>query len=193
MTVPGRSEVACEAARLMAEQGIADYALAKTKALEIWPGQGRLLPTNLEVADCLREYLQRFQAEDWLERLRNLRQAAVQAMILCSVFHPRAVGAVVNGLATVRSPVQLHVFCPFDEALDFHLADRNIPFDTSERRFRHPGGQEVRRPTCVFVAGDIDIEIAIFAEQDLRWSPLSPIDGRPMRRWSLKELEANCV
>lgn len=185
-----RIEVARDAARLICEQGILDYRLAKNKALAQRGGLRSGAPSNSEIADCVAEYLGLFQAEESQQRLLRLRQTAVQAMRLCAPFSPRAVGAVVSGLATIRSGVQLQLFCAFDEQIDWHLGENQIPFDTDERRLRRPNGQEIRCPSCVFVADGVDIELLIFGEDDILWSPLSPIDGKPMRRLTLPELEA---
>lgn len=189
MSDPLRVEIAQEAARLICEQGLRDYGQAKAKALSS-RGSGRgAAPSNQEIADCVLEYLRVFEPETWRARLLVLRETALRAMQLCRDYQPRAVGAVVNELATLRSPVQIHLFCPYDEVLDLLLDEQQIPFDAIERRYRHPGGQELRRPVCAFVAGEVEVELTPFGEDDLRWSPLSPVDGRPMTRWTEAELK----
>lgn len=186
-----RSEIAREAARLMCEQGVKDFAVAKSKATERLTGSSRApAPSNVEVAESLRDYLEVMEGQTWSTRLRHLREIAIKAMELTAEFQPRAVGAVVNGLATPRSSVVLHLFSPFDEAVDFFLGDRNIPFDDEERRVIHPSGREMRRPSCVFLAEDTEVELVVFDQDDLRWAPLSPIDGKPMTRWDLPTLRA---
>ncbi|MGJ8669376.1 MAG: hypothetical protein ACSHXK_07815, partial [Oceanococcus sp.] len=180
-----RQELAQAAARIICEQGVKDYAVAKTRAAEQLGQQRGPLPRNSEVAESVMEYLRVFQNEEWLQRLRVLRETAIQAMQLTDCFDPRAVGAVVSGLATLRSTVSVHLYCPFDEALDFFLGDRNIPFDGDEVRLKHPAGHELRKPTCVFMAQDVEVQLVVFAEDERRWSPLSPIDGKPMQRWGL--------
>ena len=182
-----RLGAARESARLICEQGINDYRLAKDKALERLGMQRGPAPSNQEVADCVAEQLALFEAQESQERLQRMRAIALKAMALCAPFQPRAAGAIVNGLATARSPVQLHLFCAFDEQVDLHLGDNQIPFDTGERRLRRPNGQELRCPTCVFIADGIEVELLIFGEDDIRWSPLSPIDGKPMQRLALAD------
>ena len=183
-----RTEVAQEAARLICEQGMRDYAQAKTKALDSLAGGRGPVPTNQEIAVCVREYLNLFDHQAWRQRLRSLRETAASAMQLCRDFRPRLAGAAVDELATARSPVQLHLFCPFDEAVDLLLDEQRIPFDPIERRMRHPDGRELRVSGCAFMAGDVEVEMLCFGQDDLRWSPLSPVDGRPMPRWTKDEL-----
>lgn len=187
-----RLEVAHAAARIICEQGINDYAAAKSRAAQQIFGSTRgALPSNIEIAQGIREYLQVFDYEPWQQRLHALRHTAVKAMELTADFSPLATGAVVSGLATVRSAVRLHLFCPFDEALDFFLGDRNIPFDEDEVRVKHPSGRELVRPSSVFVAQDVEVQLVVFAQEDRRWSPLSAIDGKPMTRWDLAAVRAS--
>ena len=189
-----RAELAQAAARIICEQGVKDYAAAKSRAAEQLLGHQRgPLPSNSEIADCVLDYLRLFQEQEWLQRLRQMRQTALQAMQLTQDFDPRAVGAVVNGLATIRSVVSLHLFCPFDEAIDFFLGDRNIPYDHDEVRFKHPAGHELRKPCCVFMAQDVEVQLVVFAEHEKRWSPLSAIDGKPMQRWDVAALKSSLM
>lgn len=186
-----RHELARVAARMICEQGLRDFGQAKARAAHEVLGHDRgQWPSNQELADAVMEHLRLFEAAQWSQRLRHMRMIALEAMILTAEFSPRAVGAVVTGLATQRSPVILHLFCPFDEALDFFLGDRNIPFDDEEVAIRHPDGREIRRPSCVFMAEDTEVQLVVFAQDDLRWAPLSHIDARPMERWSQEQLEA---
>lgn len=192
MTDRQRQELAQAAARLICEQGMLDYAQAKQRAAQQLSGRDRqALPSNSEIAEAVLEHLRLFEGELWQQRLAGLRRVGLEAMRLTAEFSPRATGALVNQLATVRSAAILHLFCPFDEALDFFLADRNIPFDAEEQRLRHPDGREIRRPSCIFMAGEVEVQLLVFAEEDARWSPLSPIDGRPMPRWTAEQLQAS--
>jgi hypothetical protein len=52
----------------------------------------------------------------------------------------------------------------------------------SERVLEYPG---VR-----FEIGDQAIEVTVFPTDGIRQAPVSPVDGRPMRRADLAELEA---
>jgi hypothetical protein len=45
-------------------------------------------------------------------------------------------------------------------------------------------------PAYRFLAEDVPIELTIFTPTGAREAPLSPVDGRAMKRASLKELEA---
>nr|MBV6630413.1 hypothetical protein [Oceanococcus sp. HetDA_MAG_MS8] len=194
-TLPGReqqrADIAQEAARLLAEAGIRDWAFAKQKAVSGLGLRRPQMPSNLEVAEALRAYLELFAGEETAAYLQELRALARRLMPSLSVFDPRVVGAAVSGLATQRSPLELHLFSDPAEQVDIFLADRGWPYEEDEARLRHPDGRELILPMCCLGDGrGPEVEITIFSQQDRRWSPASIIDGRPMTRWSLEELQA---
>ncbi|HLU62215.1 MAG TPA: hypothetical protein VKZ99_07685 [Gammaproteobacteria bacterium] len=176
----------------MAEHGIRDFRLAKRKAAERYGVSERagFFPTNQEIDAAIGEYRRIFQADTHPGELRRLREAARQAMLLFRDFQPRLVGSVLRGDAGRHSDVQLHLFADTPERVVMHLLDRNIPFESTERRFRSTSGEYQYAPAYRFVAGDIAIEACVFGPADIRQSPASPVDGRPMKRANLAEVEA---
>ncbi|HEX7030838.1 MAG TPA: hypothetical protein VF254_09585 [Gammaproteobacteria bacterium] len=187
-----RRLLANEAARLIAEDGVRDYLQAKRKAALRYGVSERDggFPTNQEIEQAVAEYQRLFQAESHPKTLRELREAARQAMRLFGEFQPRLVGPVLNGNANRHSPVQLHLFADAPERIVMHLIDRDIPFETTERRFRLMGGSQQDFPAYRFVAGDIVIEAVTFPVDGVRQAPASPLDGKPMKRAGLAEVEA---
>src|SRR5690606_27382657 len=146
-------------------------------------------PTNQEIEAAVAEYQRLFQAESHPQVLRELREAAGKAMRLFNDFQPRLVGAVLHGNANRHSPVQLHLFADAPERVVMHLIDRDIPFETTERRFRLMGGTQQDFPAYRFVAGDIVVEVVVFPVDGVRQAPASPLDGKPMKRANLAEVE----
>jgi len=72
-----RSRIAHLAARLMAQDGIEDYAHAKRKAArQAGMPETRELPTNEEVEEALRTYQQIYHHEEHRNWLRVLRETA---------------------------------------------------------------------------------------------------------------------
>ncbi len=193
MSVPDgsglRELLAAEAARLICEQGIHDYRLAKDKALRRIGGSRRTLPSNLEVDDAVIRYLSMYE-ERTRALLQEYRATAIRVLTLCAPFQPRLVGDVLRGVATEFSVVQLHLFTDVPEQVDIHLANRGIPYDEDDKRFRHPDGRHIEVPSCHLLAGQHAVELAIFGADDLRWAPLSPISGKPMQRADLAAVEA---
>lgn len=131
-----RRLLANEAARLIAEDGMNDFRQAKRKAALRFGVSERDggFPTNQEIETALTEYRRLFQADTHPHELRRLREAARQAMLLFRDFQPRLVGPVLRGNAGRHSDVQLHLFEDTPERVAMHLIDREIPFETLERR-----------------------------------------------------------
>ena len=185
-----RHLIAEEAARIMAEEGIRDFLLAKRKAASHLGAEGtRNMPRNQEIESALQAYQALFQSDRQAQRLQALRETAIQAMRLLERFEPRLVGPVLHGTAGVNGVVELHLFADTPEDVGFVLDDAGIPFDLHDIRVRttHHGHQTF--PGYRFVAGDTVVELAVFPTDGLRNAPLSPVDGRPTQRASLTRVE----
>ena len=185
-----RSAIAQEAARLMVESGIHDFLLAKRKAAERYGvSEGSALPRNTEIEAALVAYQRLFGGDLHGSNLRMLREAALHAMQQLQAFEPRLVGPVLTGTATANSDVQLHLFCDRPEAVHILLLDRHVPFEVIERRLRFQADKHLSVPGLRFDVGDITIEALLFGVDDIRQAPVSPVDGRPMRRADRQELQ----
>src|SRR6185295_16684791 len=88
-----RARIAAAAARLMAEDGIDDFALAKRKAArQLGADEAQALPTNDEVEAELRAYRALYQAEEHPELVAELRRVALEAMRMLEHFNPYLTG-----------------------------------------------------------------------------------------------------
>jgi hypothetical protein len=184
-----RTLLAQAAARLMAEGGVRDFAIARRKAAEqMGISNKRSLPDNAEIEAALREYQQLFQRDSQKQELHELRQSALQAMKLLAPFSPRLVGPVLNGSADRHSPIYLHLFADTGEQVDIFLLEHKIPCEHGERLVRYSGGREERRPLFRFQAGEHAIELTVFPPNGIRQAPLSPLDDKPTRRADREEL-----
>lgn len=190
---PSRQRVllAQAAARIMAEQGIQDYLVAKNKAAERLGISGNTpnMPRNVEIEAALNEYLRLFHADTQPGELAALRRAACQAMRFFAPFRPRLVGPVLSGTATRDSRVSLHLFAETPEQVALHLLENRIPFDIDERRVRLKADLYRAYPVYRFDADGVAIEAIVFSHTELRQAPLSPVDGKPMRRADLAAVE----
>jgi hypothetical protein len=186
-----RSAVAQEAARLMAEHGIQDFHLAKRKAAERYGVvEGAFLPKNTEIEAALASYQRLFGGDQHATSLREQRRVAVEAMRMLEKFEPRLVGAVLNGTATAHSDIQLHVFSDSPEAVYTHLMDKRYEYEVFERKVRMTAERVVAVPSVRFEVGHDMVEAFVFARDGIRQAPISPVDGRPMRRATLAETTA---
>lgn len=186
-----RQGVAQEAARIMREEGVRDFLLAKRKAAQRMGVVERgAMPGNDEIAVALEEQQRLFGGSAYDERLRELRRVARWAMELFGDFEPRLVGQIVTGAVTDQTAVTLHVFADAPEMIACRLIERQIPYDVGERRVRYRADRWDARPMYTFLAGDIVVESAVFPVTGLRQPPNCPVEGRPMRRLRLPELDA---
>jgi len=187
-----RRALAQEAARIMAEHGIRDFLVAKRKAAErlgVVDGAA-LLPKNSEIEEALAEYQRLFGGESHLNALHAQRLAALSAMRYLQEFEPRLVGSVLSGTATRHSDVQLHLFAERAESVTLKLLDEGIPHEVTERRLRFDAEQVRAFPGVRFEMQEQSIEATVFPPDGIRQAPVSPVDGRPMRRANTGEVEA---
>lgn len=186
-----RRSIAVEAARLMSEAGMRDYLAAKRKAaMRLGITDEAQLPRNTEVEDALREHQRIFLADSQEDWLRELREAAIEALRFFQRFQPRLVGAVLEGTADRHSAVCLHLFADTPEEVAIFLSDNGIPFEESERRLRIKRDFWECRPVFRFRADDMPFDLTVFPPAALRQAPLSQIDGRPMQRANLPTVES---
>jgi predicted nucleotidyltransferase len=187
-----RRALAQEAARIMAEHGIRDFLLAKRKAAErLGVGDsGAVLPKNIEIEQALVEYQRLFGGESHVETLHAQRRAALNAMLYLREFEPRLVGAVLSGTATEYSDVQLHLFTDNADSVAIKLLDEGIPHEVTEKRVRMNAERVLAYPGVRFQLDEQSIEAIVFPMDGIRQAPVSPVDGRPMKRASKLEVEA---
>ena len=110
--------LAQEAARIIVDQGIRDYRVAKTKAADrLGMGKRGSLPGNSEIEQAVNEHLLLFGGDSHADHLRAMRETAISAMQMLEEFTPRLVGPVLSGIADENSAINLHVFADSPEAV----------------------------------------------------------------------------
>jgi len=185
-----RMRIAQEAARLIAEEGVKDFYAAKRKAAQhLGAPTTRNMPRNQEIDAALQEYQRLFLGQQQAEHLYALRQAAIQAMRFLDRFKPRLVGSVLSGTAGRHADINLHLFASTPEDISLFLMDNNIPFRPVQKRLRFDRGTWQDFPAYGFMAGEQAVELVIFPSEGRREAPRSPVDGRPMRRARIDEVE----
>ena len=189
--IHARQQVAHEAARLMVEHGIRDYQHAKRKAADrLGLGESRDLPRNDEIEREREAYQRLFSGDERSRHVDSLRKHALEAMRLLDEFSPRLVGPVLSGTADRHSEICLHLFSDPPEAVAMFLLDHGIAHDQGEARVRFQADGHERLPAFRFIAGEAQVELVVFSARARRRTPLSPVDGRPMRRAKLAEVAA---
>lgn len=138
-----REQLAHQAARLMAEGGITDYALAKRKAArQLGAADTQHLPGNDEVDAALHSYRALYQHSSRPGILRQLREEALAAMHPLKSFHPYLTGSVLSGTAGVHSDINLMLFSDDAKAVLLFLLKHNPEFEDGEWKVRIGGHEE---------------------------------------------------
>ena len=185
-----RAHIAHEAARLMTESGLRDYAAAKRKAaLRLGVSDEVALPKNSEIEQALRTHQRLFEGEAHAQLLRALRETALEAMRFLAAFAPRLVGAVLDGTADRHSAVCLHLFSDDPDAPARFLDEHGIPYEAQQRRLRMTPDGYVEFPVLVFATDDTAIDLTVFTHDQLRQAPLDRVDTQPMRRAAIGVVE----
>lgn len=190
VTTSLRQQIAEEAARLVCDDQLTDYRLAKQKALARMGLSAKTpLPDNAQLHTAVLAYLRTFGGDAYVAHLRRLRQTALDALRLLREVDARLVGAVVSGAVTTAHRVQIHAFADRAETLEMTLHNKGIRCEQDDRRYRYPNGDEAEIPLIRFEADGVGVDIAVFETGTQYDCPLSPLDGRPCTRLDLAAVE----
>lgn len=185
-----RASLANEAARIIQEQGLKDFRTAKDKAVErLGYRNAGTLPSNGEIEHALAERNRIFGGNAHLMHLGQLRQTAMNMMRALSTYHPRLVGPVLSGHATEHSCIELHLFNDSVEAVSVSLDALGVNHHIAQFRHQFRRGQGQHFPGYRFEIGGCEFLATVFSQLRRRNAPLSPVDGKPMQRADLREIE----
>lgn len=176
-----RARIAAAAARLMAEDGIDDYALAKRKAARQLGAQStQALPTNEEVESELRIYQSIYQADEQEERIRVLREHALRVMQALEAYRPYLYGGVLSGTAGRYSAIELQLFTDDSKGVELYLLNRQIPYDTEDRRTG--SGEHSHAVTLLKLEWEgVPVTLAVHPGNDERIAPKASGNGDAAR------------
>lgn len=186
-----RTLVAQEAARLIVDEGVVDYRLAKQKALDrLGLCDRAALPRNVEIEEAIREYRELFFTQEDRKREEDLWRAALEAMRFLQPFEPKLVGPVLHGTSGRHAMINLHIFSDAVEEVLFHFMDAGVAYGDGEKKLRF-GKSYTPCPCLYFESAGIEVESIVLPTVFERQPPLSAVDGRPMRRAELKIVAAH--
>jgi hypothetical protein len=171
-----RTLIASAAARLIAEDGISDYALAKRKAAHHLGFPDNLqLPENAEVEAELRLYQRLFQDGEQSARIACLRQKASEIMTKLYKFNPYLTGSVLDGTAARYAEIDIQLFTESAKDVEIFLLNQGIDYRHSTPRSE--------RAESVLTIHDEDtlVNLVIYASQDERVT-FKTRDGRNRQR-----------
>jgi hypothetical protein len=139
-------EIAASAARLVVESGL-EYRAAKHKAaraLSRRGGSARVeMPTNEQVEDEVRAYIDLFLGDTQPAELAALREVAIGWMQRMAEFRPHLGGAVWRGTATRESAVHIDLYCDDSKAAEIALLNMGVDHDVHVLDAGHSAAKDV--------------------------------------------------
>lgn len=192
-----RSRIAHLAARLMAEDGIDDFGLAKRKAArQAGAPDTRNLPDTAEVEQALRVYRQLYQAREQADRIHDLRGHAVATMRQFEAFDPHLIGSVRSGNAGRYADIELILFADSAKEVELFLINHRMQYRAREDRYwigddcRLVPGFDLETPSA-------DVHMSVLDPRDRRLPLRTAAEGRPIdrarRAWVERELAATAA
>lgn len=183
-----RARIAAAAARIMAEDGVDDFALAKRRAArQLGAAEGQGLPGNEEVEAELRAYRSLYQAGEHAERIAAMRAIALDAMRALERFNPYLTGPVLKGIAGPFAEIELQLFPESAKDVELFLLDRNIPYETREAR-RYSGDRVHAVGVLTLAWDDVPLRLSVFDPRDERLTFKSSLAGRAIERAGIAEV-----
>lgn len=160
-----REQLAHHAARLMAEDGITDYAFAKRKAArQMGAEDSHHLPSNQQVDEALRSYRSLYQSNSHPDILRQLRMQALDIMRMLEPFRPYLTGSVLNGTAGEQSDINLMVYSDDQKAVLMFLLKHDLPFESGEWRMNLAGRQMTIPSFTLHTDSGVPVHIAVLPD-----------------------------
>ncbi|HZE59561.1 MAG TPA: hypothetical protein VE085_03315 [Burkholderiales bacterium] len=185
-----RARIAAVAARMMAEDGIDDFALAKRKAArQLGALEAQSLPRNDEIEAELRAYRALYQADEHPQVIDELRRIALDAMRALERFSPYLTGPVLKGIAGPYAEIELQLFPDSTKDVEIFLLDQNIAFSTQEGR-RYSGDQSRAVSLISLLWQRVPVRLAILDPRDERLSLKTSLAGQAIERAGITEVSA---
>lgn len=176
-------EIAATAARMVVEEGL-NFGPAKHRALKALGLPARTaLPSNEQIEEQVREYIEIFCADTQPQELRALREHALVWMDRLAEFRPHLGGAVWYGWATRLSDIDLALFCDDPKSAEIALINQNLRYEVQTQPGMHGQAVDVLslHSFCRDLGEDIGIHLRIYDLQALRGALVPDGQGRSPR------------
>lgn len=194
-----RQLIAQQAARMMAEEGISDYAHAKRKAgRQLGVTDSHCFPSNAEIEEEIKLYHQIYHHDDQPQNLRQLRMDALSVMQLLERFRPHLTGPVLEGTAGRYAETDIQLFADSLKDVEIFLLNQQIPYTMQEKSFRiandkrnqEKSGDRKKVPVFVLEGPNGLIKLSVFMPDDMRIPTKNPVNGSNITRVNTESLRA---
>ncbi len=167
-----RIRIAQLSARIIVEEGVREYAVAKRKAAQrLGLDWGQNLPDDDSITAALQEYHRIFRFQHQSGFIRRLRQTALEAMEFLQNFSPRLAGAVLEGTAGELQPITLHLFPDSPEEVIWYLVTGNVRYREEPDSTVELDGKRITVPTLVIDWNGTQVEALLYPPKALRHQP----------------------
>jgi len=185
-----RARIAAAAARIMAEDGIDDFALAKRKgARQLGADETHALPRNDEIEAELRAYRALYQADNHPAQVAALRRSALEAMRAFDRFKPYLTGPVLKGIAGPHAAIELQLFPENPKEVELFLLERGVAYATHEARRFSGDRARVAAVLTLDWQGAV-LKLSVFDHRDERLALKTSLAGKVQERAGIREVSA---
>ncbi|MFO0612891.1 MAG: nucleotide-binding enzyme [Polyangiaceae bacterium] len=192
-----RVVLAREAARLMLEEGVKQYFVAKRMAArrvlnraeaESVRFRPRDLPSNGEIRAEILALARRAEGSRQTRRLFAMRVTALEAMRALEGFEPRLIGSVSTGHVRRGSDIDLSLFTLDEDAVEARIRATGWVFERERVSIQKHG--KIAEYVHYHVALAYPLELTLYDPMDLRVRVRSSTDGKPIVRMRASDVRA---
>jgi hypothetical protein len=185
-----RDRIAHLAARIMAEDGVDDFAYAKRKAArQAGARDAKAMPDNQEIEQALALYRSIYRKDDHPQILGLLRERALTVMRMLEAFRPQLTGSVLSGVAGRNSDIEVQAYADSAKEVEIFLLTRGVRFWPAQSRL-YINNQETVVPTYTFEHDGAEVRVTALDARDLRHVIRTTPGGRPLERAPIPAVEA---
>lgn len=193
-----RQMIAQQAARMMAEDGISDYAHAKRKAgRQLGVTDANCFPSNAEIEEEIKLHHQIYHQDDQPENLRQLRMDALSVMRLLERFNPHLTGPVLDGTAGRYAEIDIQLFADSLKDVEIFLLNQQIPYAMQEKSYRiandkrnqEKSGDRRKVPVFILEGSSGRVKLSVFSPDEMRVPIKNPANGSNATRANVESLQ----
>lgn len=186
-----QSEIAVEAGRIMAEEGVQDYRHAKLKARDrLRFGKDVPLPRNQDVQLARDKHLMLFTPQEQVvARRHKMMKLASEAMGFFQLFKPRLVADFLNHPISTGAEIELHLEAIGPEEIAQFLHQHRIPFVQREKLVHFGTNDALSVPAFHFEDDEQAYILMTFTTIQMRKPPRRSTGGDTQHRISKTQAE----
>ena len=145
------------------------------------------LPSNGEIREQIQIMARMLEGEERLDRLREMRIAALGLMRTLARFRPKLIGSVLTGHVRKGSDIDLHLFSNSIDSVTAELDFQGLRYETEVKRVVKNGERHLFRHVHVF--DHYEFELTVYPMEKMSHVFKCSITGKPIERASIPQFE----